>query len=159
MITGVLGVDPGLSGALAFLDGDVVEIFDMPTYQITVNGKKKRQLDLYSLGRLVDELAERTILAVIEDVHSMPAQGVTSSFNFGFSAGAAQTVIAANLIKMHLVRPVTWKRAMGLTSDKDASRRRASQLFPRHVGKWSRAMDDGRAEALLLAYYGSRLPQ
>jgi crossover junction endodeoxyribonuclease RuvC len=85
----------------------------------------------------------------------MPAQGVTSAFNFGFAAGALQGLVAGNAIPMHLVAPLTWKRHYKLSADKDASRRRASQLFPAHSHLWARAKDDGRAEAVLLAYYGS----
>jgi hypothetical protein len=31
---------------------------------------------------------------------------------------------------------------------------RASQLFPNQADQWKRVKDDGRAEALLIAYYG-----
>jgi len=159
MIDVVLGIDPGLSGALAILPyrkEEGVTIQDMPVHQIKVNGSKKRQIDLYELARWLDNATKKLVIkhAFIENPHAMPQQGVSSSFNFGFACGTAQMLVAAHLIPMTLVRPATWKKAMGLTADKDASRRRASQLMPEYSHWWGRAKDDGRAEAILLAYWG-----
>lgn len=153
-----LGVDPGLSGALAFFDPDSNDLIvhDMPCHEIIRNSKTKRQLDLYQLGMLVDSMATKTIAAHIEQVSSLPGQGVSSVFSFGFSAGAIQAVVAANLIPMTLTPPATWKRQMGLSASKDASRLRASQLMPKHAHYWARAKDDGRAESALLAYLMSK---
>lgn len=160
----ILGIDPGLGGALALYQpqhpifaAGYAEVIDMPTHTITVNGKQKRQIDLYQLARWIDMHSSDISLAVIEDPHALPGQGVTSSFNFGAACGIAQMAAASAMIPMHLVRPATWKKAMNLTADKDASRRRASMLFPQHSANWARAKDDGRAEAVLLAYYGSKL--
>lgn len=154
-----LGIDPGLSGAIALFDpvANDLDVWDMPTHQVTVNGKKKRQLDLYQLGMLIDNIKPNIKLAVIEAVSSMPKQGVASVFSFGFSAGAAQAVVAANLIPMVLVPPSVWKRRYGLSSDKDASRQRASQLLPKHCSRWPLVKHDGRAEAALLAHYGAQV--
>lgn len=156
----ILGVDPGLHGALAFYDlampGPCIEVFDMPTHTITVNGKQRTRLDLHQLADLVARHAARCTLAVIEDVHAMPKQGVSSSFSFGFAAGAAQAIVAAHDIPVRMVQPAAWKRAYGLTSDKDASRQRASQLLPAFAHLWPLAKHDGRAEAVLLALYGGK---
>jgi hypothetical protein len=50
------------------------------------------------------------------------------------------------------IRPHVWKRTLGLTSDKERARLRAMQLFP--TADLRRKKDHGRAEALLLGYYG-----
>ena len=55
-----------------------------------------------------------------------------------------------------LVPPQVWKRRFNLTSDKDASRARASELLPAHAHLWPLKEHDGRAEAALLALYGAR---
>lgn len=153
----IAGVDPGLTGAIALYDPATsdVQIFDMPTHRITVNGSKKNLLDLYALARWIDLHGHSIKAAWIEEPHAMPGQGVSSSFSFGKSCGIAEMTIASALIPMRLVRPAAWKKAMGLTSDKDASRRRATMLFPQHGALFARAKDDGRAEALLIAVYGS----
>lgn len=154
----LVGLDPGLSGAIALLGPDSLTVYDMPTHEITVNGSKRRQIDLYALARWIDTFGRGIKMAYVEEVHAMPKQGVSSSFAFGFAAGAAQAILASAFVPMHLVSPAKWKRAMGLTSDKDASRRAASRLLPQFSHLWSRAKDDGRAESVLLAIYGSRLP-
>lgn len=154
----ILGVDPGLSGALAFYDTATsgLEVVDMPILCVRSNGKKRRQIDLYELGMIIDDHAGDVLLAIIEEVGSMPKQGVVSTFNFGFAAGAVQAAIAANMIPMRLVRPAVWKRALGLTkTDKDASRQLASRLMPDHHAQWRLSKHDGRAEASLLARYGA----
>ena len=59
---------------------------------------------------------------------------------------------------MRLVTPQTWKKVYGLKGgkeNKDMSRQKASQLFPTYANLWARKKDDGRAEAVLLAHYGS----
>jgi crossover junction endodeoxyribonuclease RuvC len=157
--TYIAGVDPGLSGAIALyrpapLD---VQVFDMPTFAITTNGKKKRDLDLMSLARWMDVNGTSIRLAMVEDVHAMPGQGVSSCFKFGFAAGVAQMALASCFVPVRRVRPNQWKQAMRLSADKDASRRLASELLPTFSHLWSRVMNDGRAEAVLLAVYGHRI--
>jgi hypothetical protein len=150
----ICGIDPGISGAIAIVGKDIVTILDMPTLEITVNGKKKRQIDLYALARFFDLHGTSIKKAVIEDPHASPGAGVVSMFNFGFSCGAAQAIVAAQFCPMQLVRPAIWKKAMGLTSDKDLSRRMASQMLPHYSHMWNLKKHDGRAEAVLLAKYG-----
>lgn len=155
----ILGVDPGLSGALALYDPltGALDIHDMPTHTVKVSKSLKRRLDLYQLGMLMDSYRSHIRHALIEEVGAMPGQGVSSMFAFGFAAGAVQSVVAANLIPMTLIRPQVWKRSMGLTQSKDDSRRKASMIAPQHCHLWARAKDDGRAEAFLLAWYGAHV--
>jgi hypothetical protein len=39
-----IGVDPGLSGAIAVMSSESLKIFDMPTMTVERNGKAKRQV-------------------------------------------------------------------------------------------------------------------
>lgn len=150
----ILGIDPGLGGALAFWwpERDELDVIDMPTYAITVNKGKRRVVDLAALASTIESRYPAT--AVIEDVHAMPKQGVSSSFTFGRVLGNIEALIAANGIPVRFVTPVKWKRYFGLTADKDAARKRASELMPRHAHHWQKRSHDGRAEAALIAYYG-----
>jgi crossover junction endodeoxyribonuclease RuvC len=152
----ILGIDPGLSGAFCLYNPEDIIFFDMPTLEITRNGKKKRQLDLYAIARFIDEHSANIEKAVIENPGAMPGQGSTSMFAFGFNCAAAQMAVAANFIPMTLVRPATWKHDMGLSKDKDATRLKASQMFPQWAHYFSRVKDDGRAEALLIACFGEK---
>lgn len=153
-----MGIDPGLHGAVAFLDPatKALGVFDMPIFDV----KGKSRLDMSGLHNALSDgiaLHGHPTIALVEDVHAMPAQGVASSFSFGFVTGAAHMALAALQIPMRLVAPGAWKRVMGLSADKDASRMRASQLYPQHAALWSRKKDDGRAEAVLLAHYAARI--
>lgn len=161
----ICGVDPGLSGAICLYDpvllhlgrvGCIVEIFDMPTLEITRNGKKRRRIDLYALAKWVDSRASGITKAFIENPQGMPGQSSNSSHQLGFNCGIIQGIVAANFIPMELIAPVTWKKRMGLTKDKDACRLKASQINPAESHQWARVKDDGRAEAFLIAYYGSQ---
>lgn len=156
----ILGVDPGLSGALALLssDGAALSILDVPTTTRKVGKSLKRQIDPYALASWLELHRGRIAFAMVEQVGAMPGQGVTSSFNFGFTAGAIRGCLAGAGITVRTVPPVVWKRKFGLLGQgKDASRGEASRRLPSHAAAWSRAKDDGRAEAALLAIYGIML--
>jgi crossover junction endodeoxyribonuclease RuvC len=160
-----LGIDPGYNGALAFYcpeDDDLI-VYDMPistsrTRKLEAGRiKVKRDIDLVHLALLVQAKAAQTVGAVVEDVHAMPAQGVVSTFNFGFNAGAAQMAVAAAMIPCRLPRPQLWKAMFGLIRvTKEVSRAKASQLCPKHSHHWRLVKHDGRAEAVLLAIYASK---
>lgn len=153
----ICGIDPGLDGAIAIVGPDIVTILDMPTIKERVNGKLRRKIDLPVLARFFDLHGGAIKLAVIEDVGPMPTDGPVQAFKFGFNSGAPQAAVACQFIKPLLVTPNVWKAAMGLTADKDLSRRMASQLAPHYSHLWARKKDDGRAESFLLAKYGERL--
>ena len=149
-----MGIDPGLNGCIVLHNHEDTVFFDMPTLEITRNGKKRRQIDLYALARFVDEHAENIEKAFIENPQGMPGMSANSTHQLGENVGIAKMAIAANFIPMELVAPATWKKAMGLTKDKDACRLKASQLAPKLSHYFARAKDDGRAESLLLAIWG-----
>lgn len=154
-----VGIDPGLSGAIARLDSasGEVRIEDVPTFEVKRNGKAKREIDYHSLARILDDMAkEPGTRIVIEGVGAMPGQGVSSVFAFGKAFGVLIGVSAATFCPIDFVSPAKWKRDMGVTASKDGSRAKASMMFPRYSELWRRAKDDGRAEALLIALYASR---
>ena len=157
-MTYFIGIDPGLSGAIAMYHpaDDWLLVVDMPIHEVRAAGKTARTLDTALLADMLSARGDAK-LAVIEAVHSMPKQGVASSFKFGFVAGAIQQAVACNKIPVHLVTPGQWKRHFNLSSDKDLSRKRASELLPKHARHWPLKKHDGRAEAALLALYGSKL--
>ena len=152
----ILGIDPGLSGACALLGHDSLDILDIPTTTRVVNGKKKQQIDPYALALWVEYWRTSINFAVIEQVNAMPKQGVTSSFNFGFTTGVIHGILTACAVSVRTVPPQVWKRKFGLLGqDKDASRAEASRRLPKFAAHWPLKKHDGRAEAALLAVYGS----
>ena len=143
----IVGIDPGISGALAWLTDDgrhLISTMDMPV--VEVHGKKKVSPQI-----LASELAgRRPILAVIEDVSAMPGQGGTSMFGFGYSAGILAGVCAGLGIPTVFYRPAVWKRQAGVPADKGACRQQAQQLWP-GCRDFDLVKNDGRAEAALMA--------
>jgi crossover junction endodeoxyribonuclease RuvC len=147
-----MGIDPGLSGAIALLHDDGrLEVFDMPVGELKVGGKTKR--------RIIPELLADIIapcngsVCALEKVSAMPGQGVSSVFNFGSSWGMARGMLAVAQIEVIDAHPATWKKHFRLGSGKDASRHKVCSMFPKQAGLFARVKDDGRAEAVLLAVY------
>ena len=147
----VLGIDPGLTGAIAAFDParpDQVVVHDMP-----VAGG---MVDAAELARLVREIGPAS--AVVEQVASRPGQGVVSIFRFGACYGAALATVAAMGIPARLVPPSRWKRHFRLGSEKEEARALAVRLWP-GCSSFSRKKDHGRAEAALIARFGSEVPR
>ena len=151
----ILGIDPGLSGALAFLDtsDNTVDVVDMPTVEVKRNNKLKREVSAQLVAAIV--IKRHAEAAFLERVNAMPGQGVTSVFSFGRSTGILEGVLAAYDIPTTLVTPQSWQKAMGVRDGKDGSRERAMQLFPASAELFQRKKDDGRSDATLIAKYGA----
>jgi crossover junction endodeoxyribonuclease RuvC len=146
----ILGVDPGLSGAIAFffpVAPDRVAAENMPAVACEV--------DCATLAARILQMGPA--LAVVERVSAMPGQGVSSTFKFGASYGAVRGVLAALQIRTHLVAPAVWKKHFRLDSDKEKARALALRLFAASPEHFSRKKDHNSAEAALLALYGASL--
>jgi crossover junction endodeoxyribonuclease RuvC len=151
----VLGVDPGAAGALAMIDTDLTALVvcDMPSTLIKIGKGHRRQISEFWLADILR--VYQPDCAWIERVHAMPKQGVTSSFAFGLSYGLARGVLAALGVSVTLVTPQEWKKSFRLGPDKNEARLVAARLFPENASCFTRAKDDGRAEAALLALFGA----
>jgi len=143
----ILGIDPGITGAIAALHPDGTILAD----DIPVAGG---EVDVDALVRRVRAFAPR--LAVIEKAQAMPRQGVASTFKYGTAFGALRAVTTLCEIETHLVSPRKWKTHFGLDADKEKSRALAIRLWP-GTGFFERKKDHGRAEAALLARYGAEV--
>lgn len=146
----VIGVDPGLSGAIAFYFPSAPEriaVEDMPV----AGGEVSAAL----LAEMV--VNYQPTLAVIEQVAAGHGWGRSACFNFGRSVGDVRGCLAALAIPIKYVSPVVWKKHYRLSRDKDESRARALQLFPSCAEHFKRKRDDGRAEAALIAKYGAEM--
>lgn len=150
-----LGIDPGISGALAFYNtlSNDLEVFDMPTISVQRGGKNKTEVSPQLVSNII--AAHRPNCAFLERVGAMPGQGVTSVFSFGRSAGILEGVLAAYDIRTTIVPPPTWMKALNIRAGKDGSRQRAMELFPQRADLFARKKDDGRSDAALIAYYGA----
>jgi crossover junction endodeoxyribonuclease RuvC len=152
MIDGaILGIDPGLSGALALYwpaDGMLI-VHDTPT----IGDAKKRVVNAAQVAQFL--CVRIPVAAFIEDVHAIQKSGSSSAFRFGESKGIVLGVLGAMAIPLYRVSPQRWKKHFNITRDKDVARKLATELFPKHSGMFARVMDEHRAEASLIARYGA----
>ena len=153
----VIGIDPGLSGAIAVLeDKKVLSIFEMP---VMSEGKKnKRQLNSALLVNIIKQNMKKNeeIVVVVEQVNAMPGQGVTSMFNFGQTFGAIKGVCAALGLPIFFVRPSKWKKHFELiNSSKDSSRTKAIEMYPNLSGQLAKKKDVNKSDAILIARFVS----
>jgi Holliday junction resolvasome RuvABC endonuclease subunit len=147
-----LGIDPGYTGAWGMIDhnGKYQSCGDM-----LHNEKHILSTDVF--WEISEAMRKEDMEIIIEMVHSMPGQGVSSSFKFGMAFGAAIAITERFNCIWHMVTPQKWKKALQLDSDKNKSLDLARQLWPE--APLLRKKDNGRAEALLLAEYLRREQQ
>ena len=143
-----IGIDPGQSGGLAYLrpDGSMWWAIGMPA----VDG----EVDAVALYHILANatVGGEGVKVAIEQVHSMPGQGVSSTFKFGKNFGIALGVVAALQLPLHRITPQTWKKQFVLTGkDKDASRHKATEFWPTMADCWKRKADNGISDAALIA--------
>jgi len=151
-----IGIDPGLNGAIAFLDTEKghLSVVDMPTFEVKRNNKAKREVSPHGISDVLS-LSQKISGVVLERVGAMPGQGVTSVFSFGRSVGVIEGVLAAEHIPVSIVTPQAWQKAAGVRGGKDGARQRACELFPNYAGLFARKKDDGRADAACMAWYAA----
>ena len=143
-----IGIDPGKNGGIACMrdEGKQAEVFS------------------YDDDVLIDNLEiaynnDVNVICYLEQVHAMPKQGVSSTFNFGMNYGFIQGVLRAYNIPYELVTPQKWKKEFSCTADKNTSIEVCKRLFPNvnlKATERCRKDHDGMAEALLIAEYGRR---
>jgi hypothetical protein len=149
-MTRLLGIDPGLSGALAIVEtiGGVPTLIDAVDMPVTGSGAKAR-VDVIAAAAWIAKHAPS--IAYIERGQSFPGQGASSGFLYGRSVGAIETVVALSKVPFTLIEPAVWKRKLRLRGkDKELARQRALQMFPRQHALLARKRDHGRAEAALI---------
>ena len=157
----IIGIDPGVSGAISILKNKkVIEIYDMPTM---IDGKKnKKQVNGSALTNIIvntidsrnTEFKKDEVVVAVEHVNAMPGQGVTSMFNFGQSFGVIKGICAALKLPIYFVRPTKWKKHFNLIkTNKDASRTKVIEDYPNISSKLSRKKDSNKADAILIARY------
>lgn len=152
----VLGIDPGLRGAVALLEvsrrgrPQLVQVDDMPLHHPDGRPSAKRVVDPVALAQLVQGAAWDT--AVVEAVGPAPGQGVASMFSLGRSLGLVEGALAGlDGREVVMVAPGVWKgslRLAGGVANKRRSVELACRLWPAMANQLT---NDGRAEAALIA--------
>jgi hypothetical protein len=162
----VLGIDPGLDGALAVLDlhqgGRILHLTTVtptPTLDITVRKKKRRDYDVPGMWHLVEEAAYPANVTVamvgLEHQGPRPKEGVVSSYRTGHGYGLWRALVVAAQLPMTIVQPVVWRREFGLLrAGKQASIKAAVEGFPEYPSSLTR--HHGAADAILIAAFVAR---
>lgn len=171
----ILGIDPGLSGAIAWLSRDDKGVVTMPV----IDGR----IELCAVSGLIS--AKRPDFAVIERQWPRPGGSASSTFTNGLNYGLLIGILISRGIPFVEVPPQTWKLALGLTEPvvrrkkgepdkepltkaqqtakdkarKDKAIRLALQLFPTvdfKVSSRCSTYSSDMCEAMLIADYGRR---
>ena len=145
----ILGIDPGLDGGIAIINGSEIELLEtVPTEP--KGGFIKRQVDAQKLSNILRVYP--ISVCYLERVASRPGQGVGSVFSFGDTYGTIRGVLGALNIPTYTVAPQTWKKELKISSKED-SLKAIKELYPLLK---MRKKDHNIAEALLLALYGKK---
>lgn len=140
-----IGLDPGsASGAWGAIDQDglYVGCGDLPVTDGRINAVELMELIWNDYPTHI----------AVEDVHTMPGQGIASSGKFMRAAGSIEAVGALAGDSLTLVRPQVWKKHHGLIgTDKKASLELARRVWP--DAQLRLAKHHGRADALLIAFW------
>ena len=151
----LIGIDPGVSGAIAVVGDGRVACRDMPTMEM--NGKRRVcPAGLRDALQAIRHEGHSVEMVILEHVQGVQGTGATSAFTFGRSFGVVEGVLAGLFLRHTLVRPQVWTKALGVSRDKGSHRLAASRLWPQHADLFARVKDDGRADAALLCHWYAR---
>jgi hypothetical protein len=194
----VVGIDGGLDGAFALVaEGEsynqLIDYWDMPIFEErkkTLRGpkkgkiKKKRYFDHVSMFCILAEKLKPLrqyyhIKSAVEIAHSMPKQGLSSTFKIGEGFGLIKMLVTSLGMECNLIKAVDWQKYEFDDVDgkdtKDNSTQKALRLFPNIIltkprnnvtlicknftppkpskSKGKTLALDGRADAALIADY------
>jgi hypothetical protein len=140
-------VDPGAVNAAVAVFSDGIPLF---VDDIRTAGG---MLDPVGFAKALSDM--RVERLVVESVHAMPKQGVSSTFKFGVGVGIIHGIAGALRLPLTLVTPSQWKAFHHLNADKEKARALAMHRWPEHNHRLERKKDANRAEALLIGdwYY------
>lgn len=147
----IIGIDPGVNGAVAIKDGDNVTVY---------------QLKKHWLEDVLRPIIGRDAIAYIERVTASPQMGVTSAFTFGGAYHSAKAVLRCYQIPCNEVLPLTWQKIYNLPKPppKATKEQRAAHKREHKKALYRKAKDlfpvictsEDRADALLIMEYARR---
>lgn len=150
-IKAFIGIDPGKKGCLCVLtEQKAVYFHDWP---------RDENLQLYYKQITTIIHSYKVCMAVLEKVHAMPKQGVSSMFTFGTNYGLWRGWLIAWGIPHLLIAPQTWMKGLITKNDGATTKAQvnnaAQRMFPDSSLCGPRGgYLDGRGDSLLMAYYG-----
>lgn len=143
----LIGIDPGWSGGVAWR-------FPQKKMVVAQAFKNLTEKDISETFKLIRVgIPDAEIFAYLELVHSMPKQGVASSFKFGENYGILKGILHTHNIPFDYVTPQKWQKALGCLShgDKNVTKDKAQRFFPGHH------ITHAIADAMLIMEYCTRI--
>lgn len=153
----IIGIDPGMSGGIAVLDGNgcIVSVVKMP----------QTMMDLYNhLREIIDSMRGGDpcrVICYMEKVGmGMPGQSSKATATFARHCGHLEMALLSLGIPTVEVTPQRWMKSLGMGSSKNSTKTEwknklkgaAQQLFP-ELGK---KITLNTSDALLIAVYGKK---
>jgi len=139
-----MGIDPGSTGAISVIHENKQEVY------------RHSKGTLYDMWDFISAVKKGgPCVAVLEKVHSMPGQGVASTFKFGQNYGMVKAFLVAARIPFTEVTPQSWMKFYGMKKTKTESKtdwkrrlkERAQQLYP------DMKITNDMADAILISHY------
>lgn len=156
----VLGIDPGLTGAIVLLEKDKFRFWEMPL-------KNKIEIDFVAVRRIfqmVDDKVKLHIHVFLERAVSF-GMGTKGAFNYGRGFATLEIALIDLDLPYTLVEPGKWTKVMhaGIEADlkpKAKSVIAVERLFPKFAKEIPRNRNgkfhEGIMDALLIGGYGQR---
>jgi hypothetical protein len=152
-----IGIDPGKKGYLCLYNANYSGYKHYPLF----NGNRLNREMLDTIEKLAETY---TMIAVVEQVHSMPHQGVASTFSFGTNYGMILGALEAIGIPYVTCAPGKWQKFICEAVDKAPNTKQmhynaARRLFPNMDFRRSercRIYDDNKVDSTLICEYGIR---
>jgi len=92
----IISIDPGLKGGICYGSSpENLQVMPMPLIAGEINA--------LAIAQLLREI--KPGLAIVEKVHSMPGQGVSSTFKFGKGYGLVLGILGALAVPIELTTP------------------------------------------------------
>ena len=161
-----IGIDNGLSGAIAFISGNDAIAIDMPIITMKKGKKTKREYDIPSIKAIFENKMieagnnDAFLFATLEQSQAFPKQGGVSNYTTGYCFGLMRGLLAGMEISLQTVHPRVWQKEFfkGKAGEsKRLSYQVANALFPKVELKTPRGRTlDGRSDSILLAEFGRR---
>jgi len=152
-----IGIDPGKKGFMCVYCAGNSGYTHYPLF--TGNRLNRDMID-----ELLRLSGSNSVMAVVEQVHSMPHQGVASTFAFGTNYGMVLGALEALGIPYSTVTPGRWQKTICEAVDKASNTKQmhynaACRLFPNidfRKSERSKTWDDNKVDATLICEYGIR---
>ena len=158
----ILGIDIGNKGAIALIDGDeIVDICDMPVTNNSIyrnkDGKPALIVDACKLSSYLKSVLPVSACVIEEPItpFNKTPQSIINSNKRSIGYGMVRACVEVQGIKLINVKPATWKKALGITKDKQTSIDACHNIFGESAKKFVYLKGhDNESEASLIAWYG-----